>query len=362
MLSRRLVGLGRRGRCLSAVPAFASPLSQTQALAHPVFVLSYPGSRVLSLASPGTGNELGPAVTGALEHHLRSYESNETVSAVFFASRSPDVFSTSAQSSSRPNLASLGSFVTALSSFKKPTLAVYSGSVNGTGFAAFSTCKYLLGGPSLSLVSDELSQGKLPSAGFAFQFTKCGRHGVSLARYLAVSQREVRADELYNLGLLTHLVEDEAYVSLADALAHTIPPTNANDGAIVVESAIEDLLDTMHVEETSLGDPLAHEAWDKLVLVPPNREDTKPRPDDASEVAADLYDIRDDVLKCFGGTPEMAIKKLSEIDAAWARHAIEQLGKVDRNLLNSWWRITESVSFPGVKLADILRQESVEAR
>lgn len=326
-----------------------------------VFVMSYPGSRVLALASPNQGNELTSEVTSTLFDKLKLYESNEAVSALFFASRSPDIFSTSENSTKKTNLQSLNNFVMALASYKKPTLSVYSGSMNGTGYAAFAGSKYLLGGPSFSLISNELSLGKIPSAGFAYQFTKCGNYGVTMARYLAVSQRDVRADDLFYLGMLTHLVEDEAHVSLADALAHTIP--NKQDwekGRVVIESALEDLLETMHIE-TDFDDPFEHEAWVKLLLVPPNREDTLPR-DGGADPLDDLIALKEKILKCFDGTPEMAIKKLSELNEPWASDAAEKMSTIDRNLLGTWWRITESIQFPGIKLQDILRQEASEGR
>jgi len=335
---------------------------------EPVFVQSYPGSRVLTLSLPNEGNELTPTMTKTLSEKLKSYTSNASVSAVFFASRSPDVFSVSGRSSTKRNLQNLNSFILELASFKKPTLSVYSGQMNGTGYAAFAGSKYLLGGPSFSLVSNELSLGTIPSAGFAFHFTKCGKYGMSLARYIATSQCDVRGDDLYSLGMLTHLVEDEAHVSLADALAHTIPSkTAAEKGIVVVEDALEDLLSAMHVgdddvEDGGIGDPLQHEAWEKLLLVPPNRQETK-----AEELYGDgndeahLFSIRDDVLKCFNvGSPEMAIKKLSEIKEPWASDAIERLSSVDRKVLNAWWKVTEMISFPGVKIDDILRQEAQE--
>ena len=349
-------------RCQTTKRSLATSLSE------PVFVQSYPGSRVLTLSLPNEGNELTPTVTNTLSEKLKSYTSNASVSAVFFASRSPDVFSVSGKSSAKKNLQNLNNFILELASFKKPTLSVYSGQMNGTGYAAFAGSKYLLGGPSFSLVSNELSFGTIPSAGFAFHFTKCGKYGMSLARYIATSQCDVRGDDLYSLGMLTHLVEDEAHVSLADALAHTIPgKAAAEKGIVVVEDSLEDLLSAMHVgdddvEDGGIGDPLQHEAWEKILLVPPNRQETK-----AEELygegndEANIFSIRDDVLKCFNvGSPEMAIKKLSEVKEPWASDAIERLSTVDRKVLNAWWKVTEMISFPGVKIDDFLRQEAQE--
>ena len=326
-----------------------------------VFAISYPGSRVLELSNPGAGNELTSHVTMALQEKLRVYEGNAAVSALFFASQSADVFSTAAVGTSdKKAMQSLSNFVQALAAYKKPTLAVYSGRMNGTAYAAFAGSTYLLGGPSLSLVVDELSVGKIPSAGFAFQFKKCGAYGAAMARYFAVSRRDVRGDDLYALGLLTHLVEDAAHLSLADALAHTIPSRDdleLSPGAVVVEGAIAELLDTMDLHSDI--NPMTHEMWDKLVLVPPGREDTLEAGADL-EGADDLLAIKDDVARCFSGTPEMAIRRLSDVKRPWADEAVEAMSRIDRGLLSTWWTITESITFPGIKLQDVLRLE-VEA-
>ena len=334
-----------------------------------VFAISYPGSRVLELSNPEQGNELTALVTTALQEKLKSYESNVAVSALFFTSRSVDVFSTAVVGTSLKDknaLQSLSNFVLALSTYEKPTLSVYSGRMNGTAYAAFAGSKYLLGGPSLSLVADELSLGKIPSAGFAFRFKKCGPYGMAMARYLAVSKRDVRADDLFGMGLLTHLVDDEAHVSLADALAHTIPTSTELEntpGVVVAEESLNELLNTMHVLDDldwkGEIDPMSHKMWDKLMLVPPNREDTKEADSDDAD-PNDLSVIKDDVLKCFSCAPEMSIRRLSEIKAPWATDAAEKMSRIDGKLLGVWWRITDSIDFPGIRLKDILTQEVAE--
>lgn len=355
----RLFSFVRRAGATRRLSTLLRPSEESDA----VFAISYPGSRVLELSNPAAGNELTTYVTMALQEKLRAYEGNAAVSAIFFASQSADVFSTAAVGSSAPDkkgMQSLSNFVQALAVYKKPTLAVYSGRMNGTAYAAFAGSKYLLGGPSLSLVVDELSVGKIPSAGFAFQFKKCGAYGAAMARYFAVSRRDVRGDDLYALGLLTHLVEDAAHLSLADALAHTIPSRadlETHPGAVVVEGAIAELLDTMDVHSDI--NPMTHEMWDKLVLVPPGRADTI-EPGGDEDGPDDLFSIKDDVARCFSGTPEMAIKRLSDIKQPWAVEAIESMSRLDRGLLNTWWTITESITFPGIKMQDILRLE-VEA-
>lgn len=44
-----------------------------------------------------------------------------------------------------------------------------------------------------------------------------------MARYLAISERVIYSNDLYSLGLLTHLVEEQPHDSLAHAFAHTFP-------------------------------------------------------------------------------------------------------------------------------------------
>lgn len=44
-----------------------------------------------------------------------------------------------------------------------------------------------------------------------------------MVRYLAVSGRRISAQEMYTLGLLTHIVPDKADSALARAIAETVP-------------------------------------------------------------------------------------------------------------------------------------------
>ena len=49
-------------------------------------------------------------------------------------------------------------------------------------------------------------------------------HCTQLARYLALSGRALTAHDLYMLGLVTHIVENEAHHSLGVCLGNTMPP------------------------------------------------------------------------------------------------------------------------------------------
>lgn len=99
---------------------------------------------------------------------------------------------------------------------------------------------------------DDLYQGYLPAGGAAHYFAKNCHNGVEVslmayiptcvylidrylfncmsvyfltqwARYLAVSQRELSAEDVYQLGLASHYVMDDAHDSLAYSLSRSIP-------------------------------------------------------------------------------------------------------------------------------------------
>jgi hypothetical protein len=90
---------------------------------------------------------------------------------------------------------------------------------------------------------------------------------------------------MFALGLISHIVEEAPHVSFCDALAHTIPSdgshgsgdyhhdqpelTRGLNAPVVEGSALQDLLDTMHIESDI--DLISDPAWDKYLLVPPSQ-------------------------------------------------------------------------------------------
>ena len=156
---------------------------------EPVFTLRNPGSRVLQLSYPSTGNVLNKNTTSMVKSKLESFVDNVSVQAVIFDSKSPDVFSTSFDEKSKNDAGTVSginsmakSIIDFTKSSGKATMTVYDGRMNGTAYAAFAGSKYRLAGPSTSLVVDELLKGVLPSGGMAYYFAKAYDGGVAMAR------------------------------------------------------------------------------------------------------------------------------------------------------------------------------------
>jgi enoyl-CoA hydratase/carnithine racemase len=291
----------KRSRSLFVLPSTIGRYQAKSSAAAPVlfqqddlFIHTYPGSRVLELSNPDAGNYISKSLATMLDTKVSSLKNNGIVAALFFTSRSPDLFSRGldrSESHDTASLSTINKLAANISSLKKPCIAVYGGAVGGTGYGVFAGSKYRLGTTSTSFSIQELGFGKLPLGGTAFHLARGCSEGVAVARYLAVTRRSIRAHEMFSLGLLTHIVEEEPHVSLADALAHTIPTLggdskergnrekeNDDDRAdvmrglnmpVVEVDAIKELLDTMHIESDI--DLASDETWDKFLLVPPSR-------------------------------------------------------------------------------------------
>jgi enoyl-CoA hydratase/carnithine racemase len=331
---------------------------------EPVFVSVFPGSRVLELRHSKTGNILTKEVTSIIEDKLENMKKNDAISCVWFASHDPDLFSFGLDGSAKDQdvLKRVHSMATLIKNYNKITLTMYGGVMTGTAFAAFAGSKYRLGASTLSLKITELSQGSFPGAGLAHFFANAYDGGMAMARYLAISGREVRAHDLFSMGLLTHLVEEEAQNSLTHALAETIanPAEDAqlniprDTGTVVRESSVAELLDTMHIESDL--DILSHSAWDKYILVPPGRWDTLEPEEDNSN---DLITIDSQVKLCFDEkfSVDETRKALSAINKPWATEALKRMDALDAKVLQNWWRLTAFANDKTKKLPEVLAEE-----
>lgn len=92
--------------------------------------------------------------------------------------------------------------------------------------------------------------------------------------------RKLNAHDMYCLGLLTHIVEEEPQNSLMHALGHTVgqrDEVKAVQTSGVDTSALSEMLDTMHILDDELvehpdGDIMKDPIWDKAFLVPPKSD------------------------------------------------------------------------------------------
>ncbi len=320
--------------------------------AEPVFVLISPGSRVIELRKPTSGNMLDTRTTAMVRSHVETLERNNVVQCVMFSSEDPDLFSLhNGNNGSEDVLDGLYAMAGSIKNSKKETVTMYGGAMTGTGYAAFAGSKYKLGSNVVSFKMTEMAQGAIPSCGLAHYFAKSSKlkaeMGVALARYLGVTGRAVRADQLYSMGLLTHLVEEGGHDSLMHSLAHTNPSAQdltdmKNMDAVTRSHSIKELLDIMHIEEQVDLDILAHPAWNDYVLVPPGRWDTLEAEEalDPNELE-DLETIDEQIQICFGANDiEGTRKALDAIDKSWSRSALKHMDALDSELLLKWWDLT----------------------
>ena len=68
-------------------------LARSTDLNPPVEVMIYPGSRVLSIDRPHDNNVLNQHVLDQIVDRVNVYDTNHTISAIFFTSYTPDLFS-----------------------------------------------------------------------------------------------------------------------------------------------------------------------------------------------------------------------------------------------------------------------------
>jgi len=203
----------------------------------------------------------------------------------------------------------------------KSTIGVFGGDIDSIAFAVFGFSKFRLGTQQTRFqIADLLIHGRLPLGGaLAYQLAATHEAGYAIARYLAISGRFLTAHDLFMLGLLTHIVEDECHFSLADTLGHALPPDDdvkAVQAHAVDESSIPDLLDTMHVytsdKDSDTMDVLSHPMWDKMMLVKP-----QPIPlesffldEEAKAREEDFEDVMDEVIRCFSSDDPATCKQL----------------------------------------------------
>lgn len=227
-------------------------VSSAQMMQDPVKVITYPGSRVLEFTRPECGNVLTESVLNTVKTKLQLYSELPNVNVVLFTSSSTEFFSSGLETrfldekERRKQLIQAATEAsTLIAKADKETIAVVSGDVDASVFGVLATAKYRLGTETTKFSVRDLLEGRLPiGGGITHHLISTGEHGlavsvetevlrtqksnfiasfdIQLARYLAVSGRVLTAHDLYMLGLVTHIVQqDSPEDTLAIALAHT---------------------------------------------------------------------------------------------------------------------------------------------
>lgn len=314
-----------------------------------LYIHKWPGSRVLEMTNK-SDNFLDDELTTQIQDRITTYQNNSSVSAIFITSDIENVFcrgfninifthDTSSATTKKQSVECVQSLSVNISTSQKAVLAVCSGMSNGTGLGVFASSTYRLGTSTTKFRIDELEQGNglIPIGGLSYHLAKGNSDGVEVARYLAIAGVEIAADELFSLGLITHIVEDSPEDSLAFGLAHSWPAgpgTKQYQGEVVAKEAIEELLETMHICSDSVfregvnGDVMASPIWRRALLVPPIRltdaELGRHKEDD-------LALIREDIKTCFStDSIEECKKRLASIGKPWALRSADRLVSLDQ--------------------------------
>jgi len=225
----------------------------------PLHVVVYPGSRVLQLNRPESGNIMTDSLLNTIKDRLTLYSDLHTVSCVLMTSSSTEFFSKGLEtkylddSESRKQLISKANDVSmTLKSLEKETISLVGGDIDSCVFGVLATAKFRVGTETTMLRMNDLLEGRLPlGGGIAYHLAKTSGDGVALARYLALSGRALTAHDLYELGLLTHIVQQD---SPEDTLCVALGHTWANDDEFKAHQAtqlhptsVETMLNSMHV-------------------------------------------------------------------------------------------------------------------
>jgi enoyl-CoA hydratase/carnithine racemase len=174
-----------------------------------------------------------------IKDKLTLYAGLPTVTAIVFSSSSPDFFSSGLETrlldekSRRKQLLAAANETSALlKATDRETIALVNGEVDSVVFGVLATAKFRVGTETTKFQVTDLRDGRLPlGGGLAHHLIKSSEHGlavgssnfsclsrvakycfyfVQLARYLALSGRSLTAHDLYVLGLLTHVVQQDS--------------------------------------------------------------------------------------------------------------------------------------------------------
>lgn len=135
----------------------------------PLEILTYPGSRILSIHRPDDNNILNQHVLERIADRVSVYDTNHTISAIFFTSYTPDHFSSGLD---LPSMISSEQRVQALRAANiltktvqgstKSTIGVFGGDIDSIAFAVFGYSKFRLGTQKTRFQIADLINGRLP--------------------------------------------------------------------------------------------------------------------------------------------------------------------------------------------------------
>ena len=139
---------------------------------EPITMLTYPGSRVLQLSRPESGNVVTENILNTIKSKLDLYEGLPTVTCVFFTSQSTEFFSSGLETrlldekNRRKQLITVANQVSdTLVRSTKETIAICGGDVDSSVFGVLANSKFRLGTETTRFQMRDLLEGRLPLGG-----------------------------------------------------------------------------------------------------------------------------------------------------------------------------------------------------
>lgn len=329
---------------------------------EPVIVRTYGGSRALELAQQKTGNLLTPRLVRFLDKKINQMAGNTQVGLGMFHCIDVNgemengieyfcmgVDPVAYQNNRMPYVDSVLELAATLRKQTKNMISIYSGRTNGTGYAVFGGSRYHLATSQTHLLVNDLFQGHLPMGGLTHYFLKHNANsGLEFARYAATTASLLNPDEMHALGLLSHLVQDDAHEYIGIALARSSPVDLFYEiqPLEVYIHTLPELLQFMHVGSNI--NVMDHPAWDRLMHVKPLEIDMSKFEQTTTD--GHVRDIEDIVKYCYStDDASVALTRLREHATSYkVLHAgAVQFSKLDRKIAQKWFDLTrESEKLP----------------
>eukprot|EP00981_Chlorochromonas_danica_P009005 scaffold2414_cov164-Ochromonas_danica.AAC.4 len=224
-------------------------------------VEAHPGSRLYTITQPKDSSIV--STLELLGQKLLNVTENDTVNAVVLKIDDLDLFS------SASSLAAYGgsqqttqflqackavnSIPDALKSTNKNVVSIFNGYVSNAGFSTFYSSKYRVGTRSTRFQLKGLADGVLPvGAHLVHRIVHSGNNTVPMVRFLGVTEKELDAEEMYSLGMLTHVTMEDPHVDLLHAIGSSVPDnyySKAIQAPMASEDAVGLVLESMHLYE-----------------------------------------------------------------------------------------------------------------
>ena len=335
------------------------------------------GIRTIELMKSSSKNLIDRNLALDLTSKLNLFSNSDTIECITFATEDQYVFSNGIDEDDLTvrGITLLNDIKTLVTTIDKAnnhdnkvTVSVLEGTFSGSGLGIFSASKFKLATDTSKLKIDELYRGYLP-IGFAYFMCNnqvCSpKEGKAFARYLALSQREVEAIDLFSLGLVTHLTEEKPHEVLHQTLTNSFRPGNGLKSKFdhrIDCNTIATVIDDMHfdfsLDISVTNDPL----FDELFLV--NVDSGVPDEEVFDETLDDddIRMIKEDVNRIFGTNKynhNQIIKELAAIDLPWAKDVADNIksNMCDPVVIESWYHLTEMASEGKKSLQSVLNME-----